>query len=191
MVKVNQIAMPMTTLRDEGPRIALMTAILSATAGWETRDVTFGTTSIARLRIPIRRGPGMTGTNQRTQTTATQGMTGGINSTPQIHLANVVDRAHPNSETLEPRKDMTVSNLHCPKSHCPLTHRHSLINGILYEERIRGHRASTATGRCLVLRKRLGINIACEGNVHGYDEILAHSGKPEIYERNVLEGTMQ
>src|SRR5271154_324503 len=180
MVKGNQTAMPMTTLRDEGARIALMTAILSATAEWETRDVTFGTTSIARLQIPIRRGPGMTDTNHRTQTTATQGTTGGTNSTPQTRLPNVVFHAHLNFETLEPRKDMTVSNLHYPKSPYRLTHRHSLINGIPYEERIKGHRASTATGRCLVLRKRLGINIACEGNVHGYDEILACPGNPKF-----------
>jgi hypothetical protein len=171
MVKLNQTAMPTIALQDEGARTALMIAIRSATAEWETRDVTFGTTSIARLQIPIRRGPGMTGTNQRTQTTVTQGTTGGTNSTPQTHLANVVDHAHLNFETLEPRKDMTVSSLHYPKSHYRLTHRHSLINDIPYEERIKGHRASTATGRCLVLQKRLGINIACEGNVHGYDEI--------------------
>jgi hypothetical protein len=166
MVKLNQTAMLMTALRDGGPRIALMTAILSATAEWETRDVMFGTISIARLQIPIRRGPDMTGTNRRTRTTATQGTTEGTNSTPQTHLANVGDHAHLNFEMLEPRKDMTISNRHYPKSHYRLIHRHSLINGILYEERIKGHQASTATDRCLVPRKRLGINIACEGNVH-------------------------
>src|SRR3954447_15359761 len=139
----------------------------------------FGMTSIARLQILIRRGPGMTGTNHHTRTTTTQGTTGGTNSTLQTHLANVVDHAHLNFETHEPRKDMTVSNLHYPKSHYRLTHRHSLINGIPYEQRIKGHRASTVTGRCLVLRKRLGINTACEGNVHSYDEMLAYHETPK------------
>src|SRR4051794_4155095 len=93
LVKFTQTAMPMTALRDEGPRVALMTAILSAIAEWETPDVMFGMTSIARLQILIRRGPGMTGTNHHTRTTTTQGTTGGTNSTLQTHLANVVDHA--------------------------------------------------------------------------------------------------
>src|SRR5947209_413897 len=80
-VELNQTAMPMTALRDEGARIALMTAILSATAEWETRDVMFGTISIVRPQIPIRWGPDMIGTIHRTRTTATQGTTGGTNST--------------------------------------------------------------------------------------------------------------
>jgi hypothetical protein len=174
MVKRNQAAMPTIALRDEGARIALMTGILSATAEWETRDVMFETISIVRLQIPIRRGLDMIGTNHRTRTTATQGTTGGTNSTPQTHLANVGDHAHLNFEMLEPHKDMTVSNLRYPKSHHRLIHRHSLINGIPSEERIKGHRASTVTGRCQVLRKKLGINIACEGNVHCDDEIFAY-----------------
>jgi hypothetical protein len=156
------------TPRDEGVRKALQqSGILTATAEWEFVDMILGMISTALPQTLVLRTPDTTGMNRHLRTTVTSRTTGETSSIAQIHLANVVDRARLSCETLEPRNEMTTSNLHYQKSRCQAAYLRHRVKVLTHqqlppERRAVGRLASTATGLCRVRRSRLGTSIVCD-----------------------------
>jgi hypothetical protein len=109
-------------------------------------------TTIALPRTVVPRVPDTTGMKRHIRTTATNRMTGETSSTPQIHSANVVDRAHLIFEILEPRSDTTASNLPYQKSHCRIGHHHHHPDNVRQHQHLPSYQTAQRTSKASWLK---------------------------------------